>query len=224
MNADSSMLTVDPPGQATACVILLHGLGADGRDLVPLAADLGAQRDVRFLFPSAPFRPVSLNAGQVMRAWYDIHGLTFDDPEDEEGIEAAAETLHGLIEGQVAAGMSPGRIVVGGFSQGGAVALYAALRFAPRLAGVLALSTYLPLHSRLEHEPPVADPATPILMAHGVEDPVVPWDYGRVSRQRLQALGYKVAWKEYPMGHALCDTEIADIASWLNGILAPSAR
>ncbi len=221
MDTHMTVLEIDPSRQATACIILLHGLGADGHDLAPLAGELEvAGRDrIRFLFPNAPLRPVSLNAGQVMRAWYDIHGLTFDHPEDEPGIQASAAALHGLIEGQIDAGIAPGRIIVGGFSQGGAVALYGALRFAPRLGGVLALSTYLPLHARLLQEPPVADPATPIMMTHGVDDPVVPYGYGRLSQQRLEALGYSVAWKDYPMGHALCDREIGDIGVWLNAIL-----
>lgn len=216
------MIEINPAGEARACVILLHGLGADGHDLVPLAGPLDAAAGgvVRFLFPNAPFRPVSLNAGQMMRAWYDIHGLTFDRPEDEEGIDASAAALHSLVEAQIDAGIAPGRIVVGGFSQGGAVALYGALRLARRLGGVLALSTYLPLHGRLLREPSVADPSTPIMMTHGVDDPVVPYAYGLISRRRLEALGYTVCWKEYPMGHALCEQEIRDVGDWLAGVLA----
>lgn len=220
-NSDMTIVEINPSREVTACVILLHGLGADAQDLVPLAAQLGVspRQGVRFLFPNAPLRPVTINAGQVMRAWYDIYGLSLDQPEDEEGIEAAVASLHSLIEGQIAAGVASPRIVVGGFSQGGAVALYGALRLARRLGGILALSTYLPLSRGFQRERPAADVRTPVMMAHGIDDPVVSCEYGRTSRDRLEDLGFTVTWREYAMGHTLCDQELRDAGRWLNAVL-----
>lgn len=225
MEPEWSVLEIAPTETATACLILLHGLGADGHDLAPLAAvfEPAVGSAVRYLFPHAPYRPVTINGGSTMRAWYDIRAMDLDAPEDERGIRASAEYVQGLIDQQAAVGIAPRRVVLGGFSQGGAIALYAGLTYPRRIGGILALSTYLPLFGHFARHRPVAEPATPIMMAHGSADPVVPFEYGRISARRLVRLGYTVAWKDYPMGHTLCDDEIGAAAAWLSGILTEQA-
>lgn len=221
MEAEQTALEIEPPRPATACVILLHGLGADGHDLAPLAGELVSSDDhsIRFVFPHAPYRGVTINSGYRMRAWYDIRGFDLSRREDEEAIRASAAALHGMIEQQIARGVHGRRIVVAGFSQGGAVALYGGLRYSGPLAGMLAMSSYLPLAGEFEQQPPAADPQTPIMMANGSQDTVVPVDLGRMSAEQLQRLGYTVAWKTYAMGHTLCDEELNDITAWLARVL-----
>ena len=204
----------------TAAVIWLHGLGADGHDFAPIVPELGAVRDwTRFVFPHAPARPVSINFGMTMRAWYDIRdegGTLVSDPEHLRESQGAVEAL---IEDEVRAGIAADRIVLAGFSQGGAVALQAALRHPRRLAGLLALSTYLPLADNLAAERSTANARIPVLMAHGEHDPLVGVDRAIASRDTLLRLGYEVDWRTYPIPHSVCPEEIRDIAAWLHGVV-----
>ena len=203
-----------------AAVIWLHGLGADGHDFEPVVPELGlpASKPVRFIFPHAPVRPVTINMGMRMRAWYDILQMG-GGPEDEAGIRASQGLLEGLIAREVSRGIPPEKIALAGFSQGGAIVLQTALRHPRRLAAVLALSTYLPLAASLETERSSANRDLPIFMAHGSEDPMIAFARAAASRDRLQALGYAVEWREYRMPHAVCPQEIADIADFLLSFL-----
>jgi len=203
-----------------AAVIWLHGLGADGHDFEPIVPQLGlpASKPVRFTFPNAPQRPVTINNGMRMRAWYDILQLG-GGPEDEAGIRDAQGLLEDLILRQTARGIARGKIVLAGFSQGGAIVLQTALRQRERLAGVLALSTYLPLSRTLEQERASANSDLPIFMAHGQFDDMIGMDRAMRSRDALLALGYPVEWRDYPMAHSVCPEEIADIAAFLLRIL-----
>jgi phospholipase/carboxylesterase len=201
------------PGSA---VIWLHGLGADGHDFEPIIPELELDKPVRFVFPHAPVRPVTINQGMRMRAWYDI--LQFGGgPEDEAGVRASQKLLEEMIAAEKKRGMK--RIVLAGFSQGGAIVLQTALRHPERLAGVLALSTYLPLNATLEAERSPANQELPIFMAHGQYDDIIPLARAEQSRQVLERLGYKVQWHTYPMPHAVCPEEIADISAFLRPLL-----
>jgi phospholipase/carboxylesterase len=202
-------------------VIWLHGLGADGHDFEPIVAELRLPADLglRFVFPHAPVRPVTINGGMSMRAWYDILNLDRDGPSDDSGIRASAAILDGLVAREVERGIAANRIVVAGFSQGGAIALHAGLRSKQRLAGIMALSTYLPISDSFRSE--VMDAAgtgytdMPIFMAHGSLDPVLPMALGRDSAELLVANGFQIEWHEYPMAHSVCVEEINDIRRWL---------
>ena len=200
-----------------AAVIWLHGLGADGADFEPIVPELGlaAQPAVRFVFPHAPVRPVTINQGMRMRAWYDILQRG-GGPEDEAGLRASQKLTDELIRDQ---GMPANRIVLAGFSQGGAVTLLAGLRYPERLAGLLALSTYLPLAGKLSAERSEANRDVPIFMAHGSYDDLIPIDRAQASRAALEKLGYKPEWHDYPMPHSLCAPEIADISAFLSRVL-----
>jgi phospholipase/carboxylesterase len=201
-----------------AAIIWLHGLGADGHDFEPIVPELGlpASLPVRFVFPHAPLMPVTINGGAVMRAWYDVAG---DGRQDEAGIRAAQARVEALLAREKARGIRAVSIVLAGFSQGGAVALQTGLRYPERLAGILALSTYLPLADKLAAEASPANRAVPILMCHGIQDSVIPLSAATRSRDALRALGYAVDWREYPMPHAVCAEEIADIGRWLRTVL-----
>jgi phospholipase/carboxylesterase len=214
-------VVLDPPTAPDAAVIWLHGLGADGFDFVPLVEELRLPPTmaVRFIFPHARPRPVTINNGFVMRAWYDITSLGPDRVEDEAGIRQSAEVVRGYIEKENARGIASERIVIAGFSQGGAIAFQAALRYPQRLGGVMALSTYLPLRESLAKEATPANRDVPILICHGVRDPMVPAALGTASRDLLQSLGYAVEWKTYPMEHSVCMEEVLDISKWLQAHL-----
>jgi phospholipase/carboxylesterase len=203
-----------------AAVIWLHGLGADGHDFEPIVPELGlpASKPVRFIFPHAPIRPVTINMGMRMRAWYDILQLG-GGPEDEAGIRASQVLLEELISAEKKKGLPASKIILAGFSQGGAIVLQTALRHPERLAGVMALSTYLPLFGFLEKEKHSANAGVPIFMAHGSYDNMIPMDRAERSREALEALGYKVEWHDYPMPHSVCPEEIRDIAEFLIRIL-----
>jgi len=202
-----------------ASVIWMHGLGADGHDFEPIVPELGmpATPSARFVFPHAPVQPVTINGGARMRAWYDVTG---DGRQDAAGIRASQARVEALIARERSRGMAPGAIVLAGFSQGGAMALHTGLRHPERLAGILALSTYLPLPDTLAQEASKANRNLPIFMAHGTQDPVIPLSWAARSRDHLTSLGYTVDWHEFPMPHSVCAQEIADIARWLNRILA----
>ncbi|EIM03235.1 dienelactone hydrolase family protein [Rhodanobacter denitrificans] len=203
-------------------IIWLHGLGADGHDFAPIVPELvdPAWPALRFVFPHAPVRPVTINNGMSMRAWYDIIGFDARAPQDEAGIRASIAAVGTLIEREHARGVPSERIVLAGFSQGGAIALSAGLRHAEKLAGIIALSTYLPISATLAAERSAANAATPIFQGHGSADPVVALPRGTASRDALQALGYPVDWHTYPMAHAVCAEEIDDLRRWLGQRLA----
>jgi phospholipase/carboxylesterase len=192
----------------------MHGLGADGHDFEPVVPEVGLP-GVRWVFPHAPVRPVTINGGYPMRAWYDIVGLDRRSPEDEAGLAASAAGVRALVDEEKERGIPADRIVLAGFSQGGAVALHTALRHPERLGGVIALSTYLPLASRLATDAHPANAAAPIFMAHGLYDAVVPPALGEVSRDALVARGYDVEWHTYPVPHSVCAQEITDLRAWL---------
>lgn len=217
------LIEIDAKGPATASVIWLHGLGADGRDFVPMVPELQLKAAVRFIFPHAPHRPVTLNGGYVMRAWYDIVEIRLGAAQDAAGIAATELALQELIRREHARGIPYARIFLVGFSQGGAMALHTGVRFPERLGGIVALSTYLPLHERLALDAHPANRTTPIFMAHGTQDTVVPLSFGETSRQVLQHFGYTLEWHTYPMPHSVAADEIADVAAWLNARLAPTA-
>ncbi len=213
---------INPAGAATAAIIWLHGLGADGHDFEPLIPQLGVvdELGVRVILPHAPHMPVTINNGMVMPAWYDIRGNDFRQAQDEQGIRASASRLEALIARETARGIAPGRIILAGFSQGGAIALYTGLRHAERLGGILALSTYLPMAERLAGEAAPANRDVPVMMAHGTADPVVPLLLAEQSRALLEAHGNPVEWHSYPMQHSVSPQEIADIRQWLLTILS----
>jgi phospholipase/carboxylesterase len=205
--------TADDPD---AAVIWLHGLGADGHDFEPIVPELRLGRHaVRFVFPHAPVQPVSVNGGAVMPAWYDIYSLGPTVREDQRGIYAMAKAVEALIRREHERGIVFERIVLAGFSQGGAMALHVGLRYPERLAGIMGLSTYLPLHGRLAAEGSSANASTPIFLAHGDHDPIVDFSFGAGSRDYLSSRGYAVEWRDYPMPHAVCPQEIDDIRWWL---------
>lgn len=204
--------------QPSASVIWMHGLGADGYDFEPLAEALQLPQ-VRFILPHAPYRPITLNNGYEMRAWYDIFGLDSASPQDETGIRTMQLEIEALIAQENALGVPAERIVLAGFSQGGAIALHTATRYSQTLAGVLALSTYLPLRSLLAKEKNAANLHTPILMAHGQFDSVISLATAKVSAQALTDNGYLVDWHEYPMAHSVCNEEIAVIRQFLCKVL-----
>lgn len=204
-------------GAADATVIWLHGLGADGHDFVPIIPELQLPESarVRFVFPHAEVRPVTINGGYQMRAWYDIRELTPAGRDDEAGFAAARARIEACLARERKAGIAAGRTVLAGFSQGGAVALHAGLRHEHTLAGILALSTYLPLRAQLQTQLAPANRATPILMCHGSQDEVVQLQFGSLSRDAMQAAGLQIEWRSYPMGHSVCPAEISDISAWL---------
>lgn len=212
------------PEQATASVIWLHGLGANGYDFEPIVPELGLPQTaaIRFVFPHAPSRPVTINGGLVMPAWYDIVAPDFTREEDAAGIEQSRRFLETLISREQQRGVAPEHIVLAGFSQGGAIALHTGLRHSQRLAGILALSTYLPLADSLEREASPANREVPIFMAHGLRDPIVPVGLAQAARERLQAAGYDPEWHLYDMEHTICAEEIRDIGQWLQRVLLPA--
>ena len=214
-------LEIETGRNPQAAVIWLHGLGADGHDFEPIVPELvrPAERALRFVFPHAPMRPVTLNAGYVMRAWYDIIALDRRAAEDESGIRASQALITELIRGQNARGIPTERIVLAGFSQGGAMALYSGTRYPERLAGIIGLSCYQLLAGRFAAERTPANQATPIFLAHGTQDPVVLPVLGEAACQQLQAAGYTVEWHAYSMPHSVCPQEVADIAAWLRRVL-----
>jgi phospholipase/carboxylesterase len=214
-------VTLEPDRAADAAVIWLHGLGADGHDFVPIVGELELPRahGIRFIFPHAPVRPVTLNGGMPMRAWYDIFGLGRLEVQDEGGIRDSERSVRALIQAQLDGGIAAARIVIAGFSQGGAIALHTGLRYPQRLAGILALSTYLPLAERLPTEIGSANREVPILMCHGRLDPMLPYSMGEASRAQLEAHGCKLEWRDYLMQHEVCLEEIEEIGRWLGARL-----
>ncbi len=207
---------IDSAPNPQAAVIWLHGLGADGHDFEPIVPELRLTKPVRFVFPHAPVRPVTINQGMRMRAWYDILQLG-PGPEDDAGVRASQKLVDELIAAEKKRGMT--KIVIAGFSQGGAIALQSALRHPERLAGVLALSAYLPLNASLQAERSAANREVPIFMAHGQYDDIIPLSRAEQSRQILERLDYKVAWHVYPMAHSVCPEELEDISAFLREVV-----
>ena len=202
-------------GDGIECAIIwLHGLGADANDFLPIVGELGLSPGVRFVFPNAPFRPVTINGGMVMRAWYDIRGFGPEAAEDSAGITASAALVRGLVAREVGRGIPAERIVLAGFSQGGAIALHAGLAGSGRLAGILGLSTYLPAAALLDSAGPIARDI-PVRLMHGSDDPVIPLALARASTATLEARGISVEWSTYRMGHEVIWPEIRDISAWL---------
>ena len=217
-------IEIESAPNPTAAVIWLHGLGADGNDFAPVVPELGLDGapPIRFVFPHAPMRAVTINNGYVMRAWYDV---SFGDLEgktrqaDEKGVRDSQAAIEALIARENRRGIASRHIVVAGFSQGGAIALHTGLRHAETLAGIMALSTYLPLAGSVAAEATTVNRHIPVYYAHGTYDPVIPLEMATTSRDQLGALGYAVEWHEYPMQHSLCVEEIGDISNWLLGAL-----
>lgn len=206
----------------SAAIIVLHGLGADGNDFVPIAQewDLQAAGQVRYVFPHAPVMPVTINNGYAMRAWYDIMGTETERREDEEGLRASVVAIEALIAQQVARGIAAARIVLAGFSQGCAMSLMTGLRHKERLAGIVGMSGYLPLADSTAAERSDANSLIPIFLAHGTQDPMIALDRAVASRDALLAMGYGVEWHQYTMGHSVHPQEIVDINRWLLKVLS----
>lgn len=213
---ENILINVNHPGSSV--IIWMHGLGADGHDFEPVVQMLNLPH-IKFILPHAPYRPVTLNNGYEMRAWYDIFGLQPDSPQDEVGINSMQTTINSMIEAEIARGIPSHRILLAGFSQGGAIALHTATRFNQPLAGVLALSTYLPLKNQLQEKQHVANQQLPIWMAHGRHDSVITLSTAQSSRQALESAGYKVEWHEYEMPHSVCEEEVNDIRNFLLRVL-----
>jgi phospholipase/carboxylesterase len=207
--------------QPTGAVIWLHGLGADGHDFAPIVPQLVSpnERALRFVFPHAPVRPVTLNGGMPMRAWYDILSLDRRAPQDEAGIRASGAIVDELIRRENQRGIPTDRIVLGGFSQGGAISLFAGPRYPEKLAGIMGLSCYMLLEDLLPAERTRVNFQTPVFLAHGTQDPVVDIRRGTEAKQLLEAGGYPVEWHTYPMPHSVCPQEADDIAAWLRKVL-----
>ena len=214
-------LELETGPRPTAAVIWLHGLGADGYDFEPIVPelDLPAAPAVRFVFPHAPMRPITINGGAVMRGWYDVMSLEGVRREDDAGVRASQASVDELIARELARGVPAARLILAGFSQGGAIALQTGLRHPERLAGIMALSTYLPLAATLAAEASAASRDVPIFMAHGRDDSLIPIERATSSRETLRAAGYKLEWHDYAMEHAVCREEIEDIAAWLRRVL-----
>jgi phospholipase/carboxylesterase len=215
-------IVIEPPATADASVIWLHGLGADGHDFEPVVSQLQAAvtQSTRFVFPHAPMQPVTINGGMLMRAWYDILDMQIERRVDAEGVARSAAIVDELISAQRSAGIEAKRIVLAGFSQGGAIALHVGLRHTDRLAGIMALSTYLAVREALTEEISAANRDVPIFLAHGSQDPVVPLSASEDSRVLLRSLGYSVQCNTYPMPHSVCAEELRDISCWLEDVLA----
>jgi phospholipase/carboxylesterase len=203
-------------------IVWLHGLGADGHDFEPIVPELVAREwpALRFVFPHAPVRPVTINNGMAMRAWYDIKGADIAQRQDEPGVRESVGQVNALIAREAERGVPASRVLLVGFSQGGAIALSAGVRHAQALAGIVGLSTYLPIAEKTSAERHDANAKVPIFMAHGSHDPIVPQPLGTLSRDHLRSLGYAVDWHTYPMAHQVCAEEIADLRQWLTARLA----
>jgi len=214
-------LEIEHGANASRSVIWMHGLGADGHDFEPIVPHLGLTEGpgVRFVFPHAPRRPVTINNGFVMRAWYDIRDMSLDQQQDAEGIRDSQTLIEELVRGEQARGIPPERIVLAGFSQGGVMALHTGLRYSRRLAGVLALSCYLPLAESVPTERHEANAGIPVFLAHGRFDEVIPMVLGNAAYRQLEALGYEASWREYPIAHEVNFDEIKAVGRWLNAVL-----
>ena len=213
-------IEIETAKNPSASIIWLHGLGADGNDFASIVPALQLPKAaIRFVFPHAPVQPVTINGGMRMRAWYDIADGAIRR-EDESGVRASQHLIEALIAREKERGTAARRLVLAGFSQGGAIALQTGLRHPERIAGIMALSSYLPIADQFPAEASVANRDVPVFMAHGSHDPIVPLARAEQSRELLQSLGYTVEWREYPMPHSVCPEEVSDISAWLRKVLA----
>lgn len=221
MQTKSDFLVVETGKEPVASVIWAHGLGADKYDFESIIPMLGLPDSlpIRFIFPNAPIRPITVNGGMEMRGWYDIRSITINEKEDAEGVKASARTLTGLIEEQISLGIPSSRIILAGFSQGGAIALYQGLQHPQQLAGIIVLSSYLPLHNTLDEISSEFVSSTPVFMGHGSQDPIVPVELGLFTRDLLLERKINVQWTTYPMGHSVSAEEISDLGEWLINLL-----
>jgi phospholipase/carboxylesterase len=221
-NAMLDLIEAESGPDPTATILILHGLGADGNDFVPIAEELDLESigPVRFIFPHAPVMPVTINGGYRMRAWYDILGFEEGSPQDEQGLRRSQALVEAILQREQERGMPSDRIVLAGFSQGCAMALLAGLRHPHKLAGIAGLSGYLPLSATTQAERSPANLQTPIFLAHGTHDEVVHLDRGEASRDLLQKLGHRVEWHEYLMGHSVSPLEIEELNAWLVRVLS----
>jgi phospholipase/carboxylesterase len=220
MTEQLQTIEIETKPKPSHCVIWLHGLGADGNDFVPIVQELSLPPvGIRFVFPHAPMRPVTINGGFVMRAWYDITGQDMVRKEDEQGVRQSQKMIEALIAREESRGVPPARIVIAGFSQGGVIALQTSLRQPKRLAGAMSLSAYLGLMGSLDKERNPANNDMPVFLGHGTMDNIVPLALGLATRDRLIKLGYDVDWHQYPMAHSVCAEELEDISAWLGRVL-----
>lgn len=223
MSTELECIEITTTKQPEFAVIWLHGLGADGNDFAPIVPELGVdQTPIRFVFPHAPVMPISVNGGMPMRAWYDIYMMDLVRHEDEQGLRQSQRLVQALIARENARGIPTERIVLAGFSQGSAMCLQTGLRLEEQLAGLVCLSGYMPLANKIAAERHTANQNTPIFMAHGTQDPVVPLQRAQESHQLLEELGYNVEWHDYPMPHAVCPDEIQAIGAFLQRVLQPT--
>lgn len=213
---------INPDVISKHTIIWLHGLGADANDFVPIVSELNLPKiaAVRFIFPNAPLRPVTINNGYETRAWFDVHGISLNAKLDEEGIQKALASIGNIIENEISRGISADHIFIAGFSQGAAMALATGIHFPKKLGGIIALSGYIPLTANTLIEIKSANHQTPIFLAHGTDDMVVPYILGQVTCNSLQEAGYNVDWYSYPMAHSVSEAEILDISDWLKKRLA----
>lgn len=223
MQSQKSLLPyieINPSVPAIGAVILLHGLGADGNDFVPMVKELRLPTDIplRFIFPNAPLRPVTINNGYVMPAWYDIISMNIDQRADQNGLNESVNALNQLIDNEIKLGTPSEKILLAGFSQGAVIALTCGLRTPLPLAGILAMSGYLPHAEELAKNADNANRKTPIFIGHGTQDPIVPYNAGQMAFETLKNAGFAAQWHSYAMAHSVCEKEIQDIASWLKKI------
>lgn len=218
---EGNTLVVETGKQPVASIIWAHGLGADKHDFESIIPMLGLPDflPVRFIFPNAPIRPITVNGGEKMRAWYDIRSMSINEQEDAAGVKESASILANLIDNEIKQGVPASRILLAGFSQGGAIALYEGLQHPKQLAGIIVLSSYLPLHNTLDEIASEFSGTTPIFMGHGNQDPIVPVELGLFTRDLLLEKKIKVQWNIYPMGHSVSVEEISDLGDWLVGVL-----
>ncbi|ACA86234.1 alpha/beta hydrolase [Shewanella woodyi] len=214
-------ITIEPQTKATACVIWLHGLGDSGAGFAPVVPALGLPQDhsIRFIFPHAPEQAVTINQGYIMRAWYDIKSMDLHNRADMQGVLGSEVSVKALIQEQIDSGIPADRIVLAGFSQGGVMSLFTGLRYPEKLAGIMALSCYLPTADKLPENLSVANLSTSILQHHGEQDDVVPVSSGKMANELLNDAGYKAEWKTYQMPHSVLPEQLRDIAKWLNSVL-----
>jgi len=220
---NEAAIIVETNDNPTHAIIWLHGLGADGRDFVPIVPtfEFSPTFAIRFIFPHAPVQAITLNNGLRMRAWYDILGLDRNSNQDTDGIRKSELLVHHLIAKQISEGIPSERIFIAGFSQGGALALHTGLRYPQKLAGIIALSTYLPLADLVEMEKTAINETIPIFLAHGTSDTVIDIDFAKLSKDRLEKLNYAIDWHIYAMAHSVCSEEIRDLSNWITQIADP---
>lgn len=211
----------DPPGDVDACIIWMHGLGADSSDFVGLIEELKLAKNhgIRFIFPNAPFKSITVNHGMLMRAWYDIYDISLVSKEDAHGVQSSEQMLVGIIRQQISSGIASDKIILGGFSQGAAMALHTGLRYSEPLAAIVALSGYLPLKNDFNEQTGSVNKNTAIFMGHGMFDPIVPYGIGQETCKHLQQVGHAVEWHAYPIAHTVCPDEITDLAGFVSRCL-----